>query len=48
MHKLHTNAVSEIKCTLEKTNSRITETDERIREVENIIMEIIEAERGKK
>ena len=38
------NAITEIKITLEGTNSRITEAEERIREVENRMVEINEAE----
>ena len=37
----------EIKSTLEGTNSRITEAEERIREVENRMVEINEAGRTK-
>ena len=39
------NAITEIKSTLEGTNSRITEAEERISEVEDSMMEIIKAER---
>ena len=39
------NAVNEIKNTLEGTNSRITEAEDRISEVENRRVEINEAER---
>ena len=39
------NAVTEIKSTLEGTNSRITEAEDRISEVEDIMVEINEAER---
>ena len=42
-----TKATTEIKSTLEGTNSRITEAEDRISEVEERIMEINEAE-GKK
>ena len=38
------NAITEIKSTLEGTNSRITEAEERIIEVENRKVEINEAE----
>ena len=41
------NAVIEIKSTLEGTNSRITEAEDRISEVENRKVEINEAERKK-
>ena len=41
------NAVTEIKSTLEGTNSRITEAEDRIGEVEDRMVEINEA-RGKK
>ena len=41
------NAVTEIKSTLEGTNSRITEAEERIGEVEDGMVEINEAERRK-
>ena len=39
------NVITEIKNSLEGTNSRITEEEERIREVEDIMVEINEAER---
>ena len=39
------NAISEIKNTLEGTNSRITEVEDRISEVEDRMVEINEAER---
>ena len=39
------NAITEIKSTLEGTNSRITEAEERISEVEDRMVEINEAER---
>ena len=42
------NAITEIKSTLEGTNCRITEAEERISELEDGIMEINEAERRKK
>ena len=42
------NAITEIKGTLEGTNSRITEAEDRISEVEDRMVEINEAERGKK
>ena len=41
------NAISEIKNTLEATNSRITETEDRIIEVEDRMVEINESERKK-
>ena len=41
------NAINEIKNTLEGTNSRITEAEDRISEVENIMVEINESERKK-
>ena len=41
------NAISEIKNTLEVTNSRITEAEDRISEVENRMVEINESERKK-
>ena len=40
-------AITEIKSTLEGTNSRITEAEDRISEVENRMVEINEAERKK-
>ena len=42
------NAITEIKSTLEGTNSRITEAEDRISEVEDRMVEINEAESGKK
>jgi len=42
------NSITEIKSTLEGTNSRITEAEERISEVEDRMVEINEAERKKK
>ena len=39
------NAITEIKSTLEGTNSRITEAEDRISEVEDRMMEINEAKR---
>ena len=42
------NAVTEIKNTLEVTNSRVTEAEDRISEVEDRMVEINEAERKKK
>ena len=42
------NAITEIKGTLEGTNSRITETKDRISEVEDRVVKINEAERKKK
>ena len=41
------NAITEIKNTLEGTNSRITEAEERVSEVEDRMVEINEAERKK-
>ena len=41
------NAITEIKNTLEGTNSRITEAEDRISEVEGIMGEINETERKK-
>ena len=41
------SAIAEIKSTLEGTNSRITEAEDRISEVEDIMVEINEAEREK-
>ena len=41
------NGITEIKSTLEGTNSRITEAEERISEVENRMVEINEPERKK-
>ena len=41
------NAITEIKNTLEGTNSRIAEAEERISEVENRMVEINEPERKK-
>ena len=41
------NAITEIKSTLEGTNSRITEAEDRINEVEDRMLERNEAERGK-
>ena len=42
------NAINEIKNTLEGTNSRIMEVEDRMSEVEDRMVEINEAERGKK
>ena len=42
------NAITEIKRTLDGTNSRITEAEDRISEVEDRVVEITEAERKKK
>ena len=42
------NAITEIKSTLEGTNSRITEPENRISEVEDRMVEIYKAERKKK
>ena len=41
------NAINEIKNTLEGTNSRIMEAEDRISEVEDTMVEINEAERKK-
>ena len=41
------NAITEIKNTLEGTNSRTTEAEDRINEVEDIMVEVNEAERKK-
>ena len=41
------NAITEIKSTLEGTNSRITEAEDRISEVEDRIVEINEAAKKK-
>ena len=41
------NPITEIEITLEGTNSRITEAEDRIHEVENRTMKINEAERKK-
>ena len=41
------NAITKIKNTLERTNSRITEAEDRISDVEDIMVEINEAERKK-
>ena len=41
------NAINEIKNTLEGTNSRITEGEDKISEVEDRMVEINEAERKK-
>ena len=42
------NAIIEIKSTLEGTNSRITEAEDRINEVENRMVAINESERKKR
>ena len=42
------NAINEIKNTLEGTNSRIMEAEDRIRKVEDRMIEINEAERKKR
>ena len=41
------NAITEIKSTLQGTNSRITEAEDRISDVEDRMVEINEAERKK-
>ena len=41
------NAITEIKSTLEGTNSRITEAEDRISEVEDRMVEINDTERKK-
>ena len=46
-HYIMNNAITEIKSTLEGTNSRITEAEDRISEVEDRMVEINEAERKK-
>ena len=40
------NAITEIKSTLEGTNNRITEAEDKIGEMEGRMVEINEAERG--
>ena len=42
------NAITEIKSTLEVTNSRINEAEDRISEMEDRMLEINEAERKKR
>ena len=42
------NVINEIKSTLEGTNSRITEAEDRINEVENRMVAINESERKKR
>ena len=42
------NAIIEIKVTLEGTNSRITEAEDRISEVKDRMVELNEAQRKKK
>ena len=42
------NAITQFKSTLEGTNSRITEAEDRISEVEDIMVEANEAERKKR
>ena len=42
------NAITEIKSTLEGTNSRITEAEDKMSELEDRVEEINEAEWGKK
>ena len=41
------NAINEIKITLERTNSKITEAEDRVSEVEDRMVEINETERKK-
>ena len=41
------NVITEIKCTLEGNNSRMTEAEEKISEVEDRMVEINETERKK-
>ena len=41
------NAITEIRSSLEGTNSRITEAEDRLSEVEDIMVKINEAERKK-
>ena len=43
-----TNAITEIKSTVEGTNSGITEAEDRVSEVKDRMVEIIEAEREKR
>ena len=45
--KKENNAITEIKNTLEGTNSRVTEAEDRISEVEDRMVEINEEERKK-
>ena len=42
------NAITEVKSTLEGTNSRITEAEERISEMEDRMVEINEVEKERK
>ena len=42
------NAITEIKSTLEGTNSRITEVEDRISEIDDRMVEINESERKKR
>ena len=42
------NAIVEIKCTLEGTNSRITEAEDRINELEERMVDEAERKKGKK
>ena len=42
------NVITEIKSTLEGTNSRITEAEDKISEVEDRMVEINKAERGER
>ena len=44
---INNNVITEIKNTLEGTNSRIMEAEDRISEVQDIMVEINEAERKK-
>ena len=46
-HSIMNNVINEIKNTLEGTNTRITEAEDRIGEVEDRMVEINEAERKK-
>ena len=47
IQSIMSNAITEIRNTLEGTNSRITEAEDRISEVEDRMVEINEAERKK-
>ena len=46
-HSIMNNVITELKSTLEGTNSTITEAEDKIREVEDRMVEINEAERKK-
>ena len=47
MGKIMNNAITKIKNTLERTNSRITEAEEQISELEDKIVEITSEEQNK-